>query len=141
MDTQYYTTTTSTSVLALEEHQDIPREHINGDRDKFSEVASRLVDIDLKLIYHAFREAIRKDRRGDEDGRVYTVAYKIYDIQARHHYMPVYERRYDVFAGCFEEVQTGCEDSIEVINVTDIDGRIWPGHMARLKNYAKRNNL
>lgn len=40
-----------------------------------------------------------------------------------------------------EEVQTGCEDSIEVINVTDIDGRIWPGHMARLKNYAKRNNL
>lgn len=44
-------------------------------------------------------------------------------------------------AGCFEEVQTGCEDSIEVINVTDIDGRIWPGHMARLKNYAKRNNL
>lgn len=41
----------------------------------------------------------------------------------------------------FEEVQTGCEDSIEVINVTDIDGRIWPGHMARLKNYAKRNNL
>lgn len=138
MNTQYYTTTTS-PVLTFEEYHDIPSEHINGDRDKFSEVASRLVDIDLKLIYHAFREAIRKDRRGDEDGRVYTVAYKIYDIQARHHYMPVYERRYDVFAGCFEEVQTGCEDSIEVINVTDIDGRIWPGHMARLKNYAKRN--
>ena len=88
MDTQYYTTATSTPVLALEEYQDIPSKHINGDRDKFSEVASRLVDIDLKLIYHAFREAIRKDRRGDEDGRVYTVAYKIYDIQARHHYMP-----------------------------------------------------
>lgn len=141
MDTQYYTIPTSTTVLALEEYQDTPSEHINGDRDKFSEVASRLVDIDLKLIYHAFREAIRKDRRGDEDGRVYTVAYKISDIQARHHYMPVYERRYDVFAGCFEEVQTGCEDSIEVINVTDIDGRIWPGHIARLKNYAKQNNL
>jgi hypothetical protein len=70
MDTQYYTIPTSTTVLALEEYQDIPSEHINGDRDKFSEVASRLVDIDLKLIYHAFREAIRKDRRGDEDGRV-----------------------------------------------------------------------
>lgn len=50
MDTQYCTTTTSTSVLALEEYQDIPSKHINGDRDKFSEVASRLVDIDLKLI-------------------------------------------------------------------------------------------
>lgn len=60
MDTQYYTTATSTPVLALEEYQDIPSKHINGDRDKFSEVASRLVDIDLKLIYHAFREAIRK---------------------------------------------------------------------------------
>lgn len=75
MNTQYYTTTTS-PVLTFEEYHDIPSEHINGDRDKFSEVASRLVDIDLKLIYHAFREAIRKDRRGDEDGRVYTVAYK-----------------------------------------------------------------
>lgn len=115
MDTQYYTIPTSTTVLALEEYQDTPSEHINGDRDKFSEVASRLVDIDLKLIYHAFREAIRKDRRGDEDGRVYTVAYKIYDIQARHHYMPVYERRYDVFAGCFEEVQTGAKTASKLL--------------------------
>ena len=94
MDTQYYTTATSTPVLALEEYQDIPSKHINGDRDKFSEVASRLVDIDLKLIYHAFREAIRKDRRGDEVGRVYTVSYKIYYIQSRHHYMPFYENHY-----------------------------------------------
>ena len=140
MNTQYYTTTTS-PVLTFEEYYDIPSEHITGQRSTFSQRARTLMEVDLKLIYRAIREAIQKDMRGDEDGRVYSVAYKIYDIQARHHYMPVYERRYDVFAGCFEEVQTGCEDSIEVINVTDIDGRIWPGHMARLKNYAKRNNL
>ena len=140
MNTQYYTTTTS-PVLTFEEYHDIPSEHITGQRSTFSQRARTLMEVDLKLIYRAIREAIQKDMRGDEDGRVYSVAYKIYDIQARHHYMPVYERRYDVFAECFEEVQTGCEDSIEVINVTDIDGRIWPGHMARLKNYAKRNNL
>ena len=140
MNTQYYTTTTS-PVLTFEEYHDIPSEHITGQRSTFSQRARTLMEVDLKLIYRAIREAIQKDMRGDEDGRVYSVAYKIYDIQARHHYMPVYERRYDVFAGSFEEVQTGCEDSIEVINVTDIDGRIWPGHMARLKNYAKRNNL
>ena len=140
MNTQYYTTTTS-PVLTFEEYHDIPSEHITGQRSTFSQRARTLMEVDLKLIYRAIREAIQKDMRGDEDGRVYSVAYKIYDIQARHHCMPVYERRYDVFAGCFEEVQTGCEDSIEVINVTDIDGRIWPGHMARLKNYAKRNNL
>ena len=140
MNTQYYTTTTS-PVLTFEEYHDIPSEHITGQRSTFSQRARTLMEVDLKLIYRAIREAIQKDMRGDEDGLVYSVAYKIYDIQARHHYMPVYERRYDVLAGCFEEVQTGCEDSIEVINVTDIDGRIWPGHMARLKNYAKRNNL
>lgn len=113
MNTQYYTTTTS-PVLTFEEYHDIPSEHITGQRSTFSQRARTLMEVDLKLIYRAIREAIQKDMRGDEDGRVYSVAYKIYDIQARHHYMPVYERRYDVFAGCFEEVQTGCEDSIEV---------------------------
>lgn len=89
------------------------------------------MEVDLKLIYRAIREAIQKDMRGDEDGRVYSVAYKIYDIQARHHYMPVYERRYDVFAGCFEEVQTGCEDSMRLlmspILTAGYGPGIWPG--------------
>ena len=44
------------------------------------------MDVDLKLIYRAIREAVQKDMRGDEDKRVYTVAYKIYDIKAIHHY-------------------------------------------------------
>lgn len=100
MNTQYYTTTTS-PVLTFEEYHDIPSEHITGQRSTFSQRARTLMEVDLKLIYRAIREAIQKDMRGDEDGRVYSVAYKIYDIQARHHYMPVYERRYDVFAGCF----------------------------------------
>lgn len=130
MDAQYYTTTAS-PVLTFEEYHDIPSEHITGQRSPFSQRAKTLMEVDLKLIYRAIREAIQKDMRGDEDGRVYSVAYKIYDIQARHHYMPVYERRYDVFAGCFEEVQTGCEDSIGLlmspILTAGYGPGIWPG--------------
>ena len=83
MDTQYYTTTTS-PVLTFEEYYDIPSEHITGQRTPFSQRARTLMEVDLKLIYRAIREAIQKDMRGDEDKRVYTVAYKIYDIKAIH---------------------------------------------------------
>lgn len=137
MDTQYYTTTTSPALPVAEELVDIPSEHITGERDKFSKVASRLVDIDLKLIYHAFWEAIRKDHRGDEDGRVYTVAYKIYDIEAVHHFEPITEMRYDVFSGRYEDVHIGDEESIEIMSVRDINGRAYPGHLTNLRNYAE----
>ena len=76
MNTQYYTTTTS-PVLTFEEYHDIPSEHITGQRSTFSQRARTLMEVDLKLIYRAIREAIQKDMRGDEDGRVYSVAYKI----------------------------------------------------------------
>ena len=75
MNTQYYTTTTS-PVLTFEEYHDIPSEHITGQRSTFSQRARTLMEVDLKLIYRAIREAIQKDMRGDEDGRVYSVAYK-----------------------------------------------------------------
>lgn len=69
MNTQYYTTTTS-PVLTFEEYHDIPSEHITGQRSTFSQRARTLMEVDLKLIYRAIREAIQKDMRGDEDGRV-----------------------------------------------------------------------
>lgn len=68
MNTQYYTTTTS-PVLTFEEYHDIPSEHITGQRSTFSQRARTLMEVDLKLIYRAIREAIQKDMRGDEDGR------------------------------------------------------------------------
>lgn len=76
MDTQYYTTTTSPALPVVEELVDIPSEHITGHRSSFSQRAKTLMDVDLKLIYRAIRDAIQKDIRGDEDKRVYTVAYK-----------------------------------------------------------------
>lgn len=130
MNTQYYTTTTS-PVLTFEEYHDIPSEHITGQRSTFSQRARTLMEVDLKLIYRAIREAIQKDMRGDEDGRVYSVAYKIYDIQARHHYMPVYERRYDVLPDvsrrCKPGVKTASRLLMSPILTAGYGPGIWPG--------------
>lgn len=141
MNTQYHTTTTSPALPVAEELVDIPSEHITGERGEWSIIRSRLTDVDFKLIFQAIREAIDKDVRGDQDGRIYTVAYKIYDIEAVHHFEPITEMRYDVFSRCYEDVHIGDEESIEIVSVRDINGRIWPGHLASLRNYAKRNNL
>lgn len=140
MNTQYQTATTSPALPAAEELVDIPSEYITGERGEWSRIRSRLTDVDFKLIFQAMREAIDKDVRGDQDGQIYTVAYKIYDIRAVHHYEPITEMRYDVDFGCYEEVQVGCRDSIEIVNVTDIDGRIRSGHLIRIRNYARQNN-
>ena len=130
MDTQYYTTTAS-PVLTFEEYHDIPSEHITGQRSPFSQRARTLMDVDLKLIYRAIREAIQKDMRGDEDKRVYTVAYKIYDIKAIHHY----------YMGICETYFEVDRDTIEIIEVKDIDGGMHAGQLRRLKEYGERNNL
>lgn len=140
MNAQYYTTITSPALTVAEELVDIPSEHITGERGEWSRIRSRLTDVDFKLIFQAIRDAIKKDTRGDQDGQIYTVAYKIYDIRAVHHYEPITEMRYDVDFACYEEIQVGCRDSIEIVNVTDIDGRIWPGHLIRIRSYARQNN-
>lgn len=141
MNTQYHTTTTSPALPVAEELVDIPSEHITGERGEWSRIRSRLIDVDFKLIFQAIREAIDKDVRGDQDGQIYTVAYKIYDIEAVHHFEPITEMRYDVFSGRYEDVHIGDEESIEIMSVRDINGRAYPGHLTNLRNYAKRNNL
>lgn len=141
MNTQYHTTTTSPAFPVAEELVDIPSEHITGERGEWSRIQSRLIDVDFKLIFQAIREAIDKDVRGDQDGQIYTIAYKIYDIEAVHHFEPITEMRYDVFSGCYEDVHIGDKESIEILNVTDTDGRVRPEQLVRLRNYAKRNNL
>lgn len=114
MDTQYYTTTTS-PVLTFEEYHDIPSEHITGQRSTFSQRARTLMEVDLKLIYRAIREAIQKDMRGDEDKRVYTVAYKIYDIKAIHHYEVHEEQGGDSYMDICETYFKVDRDTIEII--------------------------
>lgn len=140
MDTQYYTTTAS-PVLTFEEYHDIPSEHITGQRSPFSQRARTLMDVDLKLIYRAIRDAIQKDIRGDEDKRVYTVAYKIYDIKAIHHYEIREQRGGDSYMGIYETYSEVYRDTIEIIEVKDIDGGMHAGQLRRLKEYGEQKNL
>ena len=123
MDTQYYTTTTS-PVLTFEEYYDIPSEHITGQRTPFSQRARTL-----------------KDMRGDEDKRVYTVAYKIYDIKAIHHYEVHEEQGGDSYMDICETYFKVDRDTIEIIEVKDIDGGMHAGQLHRLKEYGEQNNL
>lgn len=141
MNTQYHTTTTSPALPASEELVDIPSEHITGERGEWSRIRSRLTDVDFKLIFQAIRDAIKKDTRSDQDGQIYTVAYKIYDIKAVHHFEPITEMRYDVFSGCYEDAHIGDKEGIEIVSVRDINGRAYPGHLTSLRNYAQRNSL
>lgn len=112
-----------------------------GHRSSFSQRARTLMDVDLKLIYRAIRDAIQKDIRGDEDKRVYTVAYKIYDIKAIHHYEIREQRGGDRYMGIYETYSEVYRDTIEIIEVKDIDGGMHAGQLRRLKEYGEQNKL
>lgn len=99
------------------------------------------MEVDLKLIYRAIREAIQKDMRGDEDKRVYTVAYKIYDIKAIHHYEVHEEQGGDSYMDICETYFKVDRDTIEIIEVKDIDGGMHAGQLHWLKEYGEQNNL
>ena len=140
MDTQYYTTTTS-PVLTFEEYYDIPSEHITGQRTPFSQRARTLMEVDLKLIYRAIREAIQKDML--EKARAHREAhtYKIYDIKAIHHYEVHEEQGGDSYMDICETYFKVDRDTIEIIEVKDIDGGMHAGQLHRLKEYGEQNNL
>lgn len=112
-----------------------------GQRSPFSQRARTLMEVDLKLIYRAIREAIQKDMRGDEDKRVYTVPYKIYDIKAIHHYEVHEEQGGDSYMDICETYFKVDRDTIEIIEVKDIDGGMHAGQLHRLKEYGEQNNL
>lgn len=116
MDTQYYTTTTS-PVLTFEEYYDIPSEHITGQRTPFSQRARTLMEVDL------------------------TVAYKIYDIKAIHHYEVHEEQGGDSYMDICETYFKVDRDTIEIIEVKDIDGGMHAGQLHWLKEYGEQNNL
>lgn len=118
-----------------------PSDFIKGLDGKWNASAYELTARDKQNIFDALREQVAKDSHGDVDGQIYTVAYKVYDIRAVHHYEPITEMRYDVNFACYEEVQTGCRDSLEIIKVSDEDGRSYPARVQVLNQYAKHNNL
>ena len=79
--------------------------------------------------------------RGDEDKRVYTVAYKIYDIKAIHHYEVHEEQGGDSYMDICETYFKVDRDTIEIIEVKDIDSGMHAGQLHRLKRIRRTKQL
>ena len=96
-----------------------------------------LTQYDIKNIFEELRELIDMDVYGDVDGQQYDLDYKMYRIEAIHHYRGHAERGGDSYCGMWETVGVIDEDSIEVVRVFDEDGIEYPNVMRKLNEYAK----
>lgn len=123
---------------------DYHSEYIVGTRDKLSKTCSVLTDIDFKLIFQEINRVIKinLDIAGPYyESKEYIIAYKIYDIKVIHYIDTISEMRYDVSSGFYEDVYLGYNDKIEIVSVTDIDGKIHKKHLLNLINYIKNKNI
>lgn len=92
---------------------------------------------DMKNIFDDLREKIDNDTHGDVDGYRYEVDYKMFRIEAIHHYQGHEEHGGDSYCGVWEMVGVVDEDRIEVVKVFDEDGIKYPDVMQKLNEYAK----
>ncbi len=144
MNTQYHTTTTSPAFPVTEELVDIPSEHITGESDlhrKYTLDAWYLSQFDMQSILEDIRDQIKSSSYGDIDGEIFIADYKVYRIEAVHHFHIECEQRYDVNFGECETVETGRVDFLEVVRVTDENGKEYHGQRYRLNNYFKQKDL
>ena len=136
-------TTTSPVTEATDERtdellDDYPSEYITG--HEAPAFAYELTDRDLRCIFEELRAAIDADSRGDRDGEHYNLDYKVFRIEARHHYRTHFEQGGDSYCGVWEMVPVVDEDRIEVRRVFDEDGKDYPGYVAKLNEYARKQN-
>lgn len=144
MNTQYHTTTASSALPVAEELVNVPSKHITGETDlhsKYTLAAWYLSQFDMQSILGELRDEIKSSSRGDIDGEIYTTDYKVYHIEAIHHFRTECEQRYDVHFGEYEPVDTKRIESLEVIRVTDENGKEYLGQRFRLNDYFKQNDL
>lgn len=139
MDTQYYTTTTSTPVLALEEYQDIPSStnqpealgyyksrFINGKHLRSRAAAGTCMrDSSLESFWREVIAAVERDSRGDVDGAIFTsddlgVCLGPWDVKICHHYRWVEKTGGDSFQGYCESYGELVE-SYEVVSAYDAE--------------------
>lgn len=99
-----------------------------------------LTQQDVKNIIEELRNTIDKDSHGDVDGYRYELDYKMYGIDAIHHYRGHAECGGDSYCGIWEMVGVVDEDQIEIVAVFDEDGIEYPDVMRKLNEYAKPNN-
>ena len=124
-----------------EKYGAVPSEHITGKEINWSACAYELTKRDKKNIFENLRETVDADSHGDEDGRHYQTDYKMYVIEAVHHYEVREEQGGDSYMGIPEPYFVVVRDSIEVVNVSDEDGKSYPAIVPVLNLYAKQNNL
>lgn len=130
----------ASAVPADEVLVDIPSEHITG-HEKYSFDVYTLTKYDMKCIFEELRSMIDSDSRGDVDGEQYDIDYKMFRIEAVHHYQCREERGGDSYCGICESYGVIDEDLIEVVRVFDEDGKEYLGWVNQLNHYAKRHNF
>lgn len=139
MDTQYYTTATSTPAPTLEEHQDTPSSisqpealgfyksrFINGKHLRSRAAAETCMrDSSLESFWREVIAAVEHDSRGDVDGAVFTsddlgVCLGPWDVKICHHYRWVEKTGGDSCQGYCESYGELAE-SYEVVAAYDAE--------------------
>ena len=138
-------TTTSPVAEATDERteellDDYPSEYITGTDNEAPAFAYELTDRDFGFIFDDLCEQADADPRGDRDGEHYEVDYKVFRIEAEHHYRTHLEQGGDSYCGVWEMVPVIDEDYFEVRRVFDEEGRDYPGYVAKLNEYARKHN-
>lgn len=154
MNTQYHTTTTTPAIPVSEELVDIPSsmnqpevfgnypsDFIKGLDGKWNASAYELTARDKKNIFDILRVMVDADSNGDVDGKHYQVDYKVFVIDAIHHYEVREVRGGDSYMGFFESYSVVDRDSFEIAKISDEEGRDYPAKVLVLNQYAKQNNL
>lgn len=99
-----------------------------------------LTQHDIANIIDELREMIDDDTHGDVDGYRYEVDYKMFRIEAVHHYRGHEECGGDSYCGIWETVGVTDEDRIEVVKVFDEDGIEYPDIMRKFNEYVNKHS-
>lgn len=118
---------------------DYPSKYIPG--TSAAAFAYELTDRDFGFIFDDLCEQADADVHGDRDGEAYEVDYKVYRIEAVHHYRYHLEQGGDSYCGVWEMIPVIDEDYFDVRRVYDEQGKDYPGYVAKLNDYAKRHNI
>lgn len=131
---------TAPATSAFEVLVDYPSQYITG-HEKSSYDAYTLTQRDMGIIFEELHNMVERDSRGDIDGEQYDLDFKVYRIEAVHHYQCHEEWGGDSYCGVCESYEMVDVDRIEVVRVFDEDGKDYPGWVSQLNYYAKRHNI
>lgn len=103
--------------------------------------AYSLSELDMRNIFGELRELLDTEGRGDIDGERCEVDYKVFRIEALHHFKTRAVPGGDSYCGICEPYVEIDDDRIEVCRVYDDDGIQFPGLVDALNEYARKNTL